>query len=845
PNNYDNKKLAWEYIKSKGNLNFLYKFHELLQKSVSHYTLDENSSERLMLKYYEYLLKVKIFLKDSYELEVLNNINDFPLNLDTSHYDFYSKVSEKINLNNYGANYLDYQDKYYIQKIKPFFINHRIYYEITFTLADDKVSKFDRIIAFTKQNILHNYSVQLRVREEFIDIFGEKMPIKIIDNWQVSIRSCEFKNFSKIFNAQPISSTSIEYSNLMKELKETQMSLTDILSLSEPYYDAFRNRVLINARTDHFIRILDYCRGLCLSQKDGGNVLKYLLHRMNNKVIKSQLNNSSCSKLSNLYLNWGCIPFDEMPFTTSLINHNPKIYDLFDCIEYKGREHELLARLIKNNTEQREILFTPINEIIGFNNIPELIKRYNNKIYYKHSGRRLIEYKNYLYINEYVNDCLEVIQKLTELSKQKVSGYSESIDSWIKTGSYLIDCEEKLNFLKGMFSDSRIALVYGAAGTGKSTFINHVSHFWSENRKLYLTNTNPAINNLKRKVSAKNCNFMTISRFLSSRNQDNEYDILIIDECSTVSNEDMKSILTKIKCKLMVLVGDVFQIESILFGNWFNILRKFINKSSIIELTKPYRTNNNDLLTVWNRVRELDIAILEPMVKNNYSVYLDDSILERTKNDEIILCLNYDGVYGINNINRFLQSSNPNIPETWGVNTYKVGDPILFNESERFAPLIHNNMKGKIASIKKEKGAIYFEIELDVKINEIDAEPYDFKLIETDSNLNSIIGFSVNQYPGTDEDTDSSSALVPFQVAYAVSIHKAQGLEYDSVKIVITNEVEELVTHSIFYTAITRAKKDLKIYWSPETEKSILNSFKIKDFSRDAGLLKGIINKKN
>ncbi|MCT8672416.1 hypothetical protein KZ341_11235, partial [Glaesserella parasuis] len=97
PNNYDNKKLAWEYIKSKGNLNFLYKFHELLQKSVSHYTLDENSSERLMLKYYEYLLKVKIFLKDSYELEVLNNINDFPLNLDTSHYDFYSKVSEKIN----------------------------------------------------------------------------------------------------------------------------------------------------------------------------------------------------------------------------------------------------------------------------------------------------------------------------------------------------------------------------------------------------------------------------------------------------------------------------------------------------------------------------------------------------------------------------------------------------------------------------------------------------------------------------------------------------------------------------------------------------------------------------
>ena len=50
-------------------------------------------------------------------------------------------------------------------------------------------------------------------------------------------------------------------------------------------------------------------------------------------------------------------------------------------------------------------------------------------------------------------------------------------------------------------------------------------------------------------------------------------------------------------------------------------------------------------------------------------------------------------------------------------------------------------------------------------------------------------------------------AIVPFQVAYAVSIHKAQGLEYKSVKIVITNDVEELITHNIFYTAITRAKE--------------------------------------
>ena len=55
------------------------------------------------------------------------------------------------------------------------------------------------------------------------------------------------------------------------------------------------------------------------------------------------------------------------------------------------------------------------------------------------------------------------------------------------------------------------------------------------------------------------------------------------------------------------------------------------------------------------------------------------------------------------------------------------------------------------------------------------------------------------------DDTD-----IPFQIAYAVSIHKAQGLEYDSVKVIITEEVDEMITHNIFYTAITRSKKHLK-----------------------------------
>lgn len=258
----------------------------------------------------------------------------------------------------------------------------------------------------------------------------------------------------------------------------------------------------------------------------------------------------------------------------------------------------------------------------------------------------------------------------------------------------------------------------------------------------------------------------------------------------------------------------------------------------MFSLEHTFRTTSSELLTVWDRVRNLEDSVLEPLVNNRYVACLDESIFEHLTRDEIVLCLNYDGLYGINNINRFLQNNNPNPSVIWGINTYKVGDPVLFNESNIFSPLIHNNSKGKIVAIRPSEQEIWFDIELEESINEIDASHYNFNLLGPSVEGNSIISFSVNKHRSTDEDDYSNdSTIVPFQVAYAISIHKAQGLEYDSVKIVITNEIEEQITHNIFYTAITRAKKSLKIYWSPETGQAILSRLKIKDVDSDATIL--------
>lgn len=96
-----------------------------------------------------------------------------------------------------------------------------------------------------------------------------------------------------------------------------------------------------------------------------------------------------------------------------------------------------------------------------------------------------------------------------------------------------------------MFEKSHVALIYGSAGTGKSTLINHIANFWGEKDKLFLANTHPAVDNMRRKVTAGNSEYNTIAKFLSKRNLNTEFDILFIDECSTVSNSDMRQVLEK------------------------------------------------------------------------------------------------------------------------------------------------------------------------------------------------------------------------------------------------------------------------------------------------------------
>jgi hypothetical protein len=147
--------------------------------------------------------------------------------------------------------------------------------------------------------------------------------------------------------------------------------------------------------------------------------------------------------------------------------------------------------------------------------------------------------------------------------------------------------------------------------------------------------------------------------------------------------------------------------------------------------------------------------------------------------------------------------------------------------------VIYNNLKGKIVGIDTEPGRITFAVDIDREVTVANTFLSDLRWIK-----DSIVEFDVLERGDTDEDDEASSTLVPFQIAYAVSIHKAQGLEFDSVKVVITDANEENISHSIFYTAITRARQRLKIFWTPEAQQRILRRMAVRENTKDESLLK-------
>ena len=827
---YDAIEAALSWVKANGRLNFVTKFHSLLKPSVSHYTFDGDTSERLMLRYYEYMLRLRTLLSNEAGVAVLGNLELFPLDQDPALAEYHEKIA--VEIDKPGRATSARHDRFYIHKTRPFVTGGRVFYEVTFYKAVNRVSKADRIIGFTDIDIADNYSANLGLQAATIEVFGQQMPVTLIRNWEVSIRPCEVDHFASLVGRRTkVRTDSAEYKFVMAGLTSGS-TLLDLIDASDEWYKDIKARGTATSRNPQIFPAIDEARAIIRGKRPGHNLLRYLLLRMRNDWLKAQYQWEPNTRLSNLNFSYACIPFEEMPFCTAPRSHYPRFWDLINSLDAAGRTHELLARRVQRNVEDRGILYTPVADLEDLGDVTALIATYNGKLYYKHRpARNLVLDNGHVFIQSYEDDTHSIVTRLQAHAASGISGYTAAVEQWLGTTAHTVDDAAKRAALITLFAKSRVAFVYGAAGTGKTRMVDHIANYFGGNQKLFLANTHPAVENLRRRVSAPESTFRTIASH--KHNPTGDFDLIVIDECSTVSNADLLGILENTSFKLIVLVGDVFQIESIRFGNWFNVVRSYIEPSSIFELTTPYRTSSDELVDFWTKVRNLDEGITEAIARNGYSTALDVTLFDDHSADDIILALNYDGLYGINNINRFLQASNPSPAVAWGPAAYKAGDPVLFVDSNRFRPLIYNNLKGTIVDIQAYDGSIQFDVRLDRPVTEFDVDGYfDLQWVS-----DSTVRFAVYDIDISDEDDDSDTTTVPFQVAYAVGIHKAQGLEYDAVKVVITSANEDDITHNIFYTAVTRARQKLRIYWSPETQQAVISGLQALDTRRDVALL--------
>ena len=851
---------------------------DLIINSVITFSINIDNIEDMKIGKYDYLYDTYYQIDNilSYEdsEDMLSALKDCAynikryLNSDIFDWFFEAKNKEELFINDYqeiaaaierviqnNSEVIDYENAavYYVDNQKSFYVNDNKYYEIEIRNAIDYGNKNNKQLVYSKNEVRRDSAVRLSLVNEKINFLGQSTDIFVITSSKISIRPCEIKNLINLLACgQVIVPRGKFYNTLMNYLEENNCNLYDIVTANDGTYDSFINIFdgKINSKESIcFVNFMAKARNMITNEEKGSNVIRYLLGNINNSVIKNQTDSNIKYCVEGTYICNRSLQFERKPYAYSLYNHTPKYADIARTIPPKLYQNDLIARNMDNYKKEKQTAFAPISEI-PTEDIHSFIDGYNSDIYSSANALKLYKDK-YVYVEQNYKDLSYIISKIKNYSENDNDG-TYLTEKNTKISSFNIDSDEKKNILNSAFNNSQILLIYGEAGSGKTELIcNYLTKIFEEKEILFIANTHAAKNNMRRRVeerlgNADRYNFTTVKSITRTRNN-YYYDVVIIDECKTITNMDAKKLFENLDFDYCILSGDVAQIDAIGLGNWFEVSKEFAG-SSAFELKNNYRTIDSSLKQIWDKVRNHDESVYDDFEKNNIFEQLSQKIYEPLDSEEIILCLNYGGRYGINKINSYFQNSEQKKNEkscTFNLNKYCVGDPIVFNNDataiNKYDGIIYNNLKGKIVDISEDEKNIYFELKIETYIDRDMKLPQNITRISSNYKDNySIIGLEIKKYHENDDDTNDEEYAIPFDVAYARSIHKSQGLEYNSVKVIITPESEEIIDNAIFYTAITRAKKHLKIYSLSEEIFKKMDLLSKKDEIPDAEIIKDL-----
>ncbi len=163
-------RLAWE----RSQLNIETKYLGTFYRSLNYlgYRLpDDGQAERLLLKYYHFLWQIRRFMQKYYGISILHNLEKFPLNTDCLDQQYYELVANAVNSVG-DQSKVPGMSRFYVQKKVPFFVGTERYYEVTLQLAGVYATKYNRITAYTRENISTNYAVQISYTDAVIRLWG-------------------------------------------------------------------------------------------------------------------------------------------------------------------------------------------------------------------------------------------------------------------------------------------------------------------------------------------------------------------------------------------------------------------------------------------------------------------------------------------------------------------------------------------------------------------------------------------------------------------------------------------------------------------------------------------------
>lgn len=490
-----------------------------------------------------------------------------------------------------------------------------------------------------------------------------------------------------------------------------------------------------------------------------------------------------------------------------------------------------------NTYTTKELLYQNVYEYI---NIDE-DKFTEHLEYLNKQGKIYIEenrvYEYFLYASE--GKLASIIASKIVLNNQKVSKKKlNNAYEKLKAKLNMTYTDKQEEAIKQVYTN-KIMVITGGPGTGKSTIVNGIVNIYKElYPKSFITKDvfllAPTGRAAKRLSEVTTLTAQTIHKFLQydgksfHNNENNQIKakLVIVDETSMVDSLLAYNLFSTLTSDTrIVLVGDVDQIPSVAAGNVLEDVIK-TGKVKTIKLDKIHRQASDS--TIIRLAHEVNHGIIPQDILNKQKdrnfIYMKDEkdisesivkIVNKAKEQKMsilkdiqILIPMYKRSLGIDNINNILQDK---------------FNPITDNQNELIFGKQRFRINDKVIQL--------------VNRNNENITNGDIGIIESFIyNNDKIIGLYVrfdNDLIEYNQDTYSELKL-----AYAISIHKSQGSEFNTVIIPFSLSYSIMLKRRLYYTAITRAKKFLIMIGDFEAFRKAVNN---SEYERNTRLKEKII----